>query len=97
VTRPLAGKRDAYRGHRGIREYFGGARGPMIIENLELREHGDWVIATGRLGIGATLGRPIDLPAAWAMRIAEGKLVEGHSFHRLAEASAVVEDRTKPQ
>lgn len=36
------------------------------------------------------LGRPIDLPAAWAMRIAEGKLVEGHSFHRLAEASAVV-------
>ena len=62
-----------------------------------MREHGDWVIATGRLGIGAMLGRPIDLPAAWAMRIAEGKLVEGYSFHRLAEASAVVEDRTKPQ
>jgi ketosteroid isomerase-like protein len=57
---------------------------------MEFREVGGCVVVAGRLRVVASVGAPLDLPAAFVFKIADGRItrMEGHMTLAQAVASA---------
>jgi ketosteroid isomerase-like protein len=93
VTAELAGEPVPYRGHDGIRMYFGHVK--KVWERLEvfLREYhesGDQVLVVGRVRAQRRDGQIVDTPAHWVWQIEDGLITRGAVYTDRDEALAAV-------
>ena len=90
----LSAEPDTYRGHEGVRRYFGGFEGmidDVRYEALELTEHGRFVIAHIRLsGRGVSSGLDVDLEAFVVHELEDGRIVRIRPYAELEEAQAAI-------
>lgn len=82
ATGRLAGRTEPYRGHDGLRGYL--ADVARVWEELRSEPHefievDDHVVCTGRVYAWG-VGRAIDAPAGWVLRLRDGLLVEGRVY-----------------
>src|SRR5213592_794210 len=98
VTARVAGRREPYRGHEGVRAYMADVARywqELLTEPEELCEEGDLVVATGHVYAWG-VGRVIDSPAGWVFRVRNGRLAYGavYDTRRAAlEAAGFAEPR----
>jgi ketosteroid isomerase-like protein len=91
----LSAEPDVYRGHDGVRRYFGGFDGmieDVRYEPLELIDEGDGVVlAHIRLGgRGVSSGLDVDLEAVVVHELASGKVVRMRPYQDLESARAAI-------
>jgi ketosteroid isomerase-like protein len=79
-----------YRGHVGLREYFEDlftSFSEVRVDDLELRDRGDLVLALYQLSVrGHDSDAPAERPGAVAYEVRAGKIVHGTSYLSHAEA-----------
>jgi ketosteroid isomerase-like protein len=84
VTQSIVGRDDAYRGHEGIREYFGDVAEAW--EELEVFLHEYHDAGDGRVLVGGRVrardreGELVEEPVQWAWMIREGKIISCRVF-----------------
>jgi ketosteroid isomerase-like protein len=90
----LSAEPDTYRGHEGVRRYFGGFDGmieDVRYEALELTGHGRFVIAHIRLsGRGVSSGLDVDLEAFVVHELADGRIVRIRPYADLEGAQGAI-------
>ena len=90
ATARVAGRREPYRGHEGLRTYLADVArvwAELRSEPDEFLEVDDIVVCTGRVYAWG-VGRVIDAPAGWVWRLCNGKLVQGRVYETRREALA---------
>ncbi|HKP20304.1 MAG TPA: nuclear transport factor 2 family protein [Thermoleophilaceae bacterium] len=90
----LSAEPDTYRGHEGVRRYFGGFEGmidDVRYEALELTGHGRFVIAHIRLsGRGMSSGLDVDLEAFVVHELEDGRIVRIRPYADMESAQRAV-------
>ena len=90
----LSAEPDTYRGHDGVRRYFGGFEGmidDVRYEALELTGHGRFVIAHIRLsGRGMSSGLDVDLEAFVVHELEDGRIVRIRPYADMESAQRAV-------
>jgi ketosteroid isomerase-like protein len=89
-TAAAVGRKNLYRGHEGIRQYFEDVA--SVWESLQIvpqdfRFTKDCVVAIGR-AIGERSGEKMDMEVAWALKLQNGKVLWGRAYEKLEEALA---------
>ncbi len=96
-TSALARGGQPYRGHEGIRAYFGDVSRVWTELRVIPQKHltvGDHVLVTGRIYAHGADGLLIDSPAHWVWRVEEDKLVWGCGYTDEDEALEALESST---
>lgn len=94
VTAEFAGRREPYRGHAGLRQYFADVAqiwDELLVTATEVRTRGDAILVIGHV---YARGRKVgirDIPAAWVWRLQGELLVEGAVYSGPDEALAALE------
>jgi uncharacterized protein len=86
----MTGKGTVYRGHEGIREFFGDVVEALSVfdaEYPEIRELGDRIVALGRLRTrGTASGAELESPIGSVVDLKNGKAIRVRTFLDHAEA-----------
>jgi ketosteroid isomerase-like protein len=92
-TAELAGQSAPYRGLEGIRKYFedvGRVWEELDVIPHEYRDHGDHVVALGRVYARGVDGLVVDAPAGWVWEMRAGKIVSGRVYTSREQALEAV-------
>jgi ketosteroid isomerase-like protein len=94
VTGEQAGRKEPYRGHDGMRQYFRDVAAvweELRLTPREFRVVGDLVLVTGKVS-ARSRSRTITGSTGWVFRVRDGKVDYGHAYASAADAIAAVED-----
>jgi ketosteroid isomerase-like protein len=90
----LSAEPDTYRGHEGVRRYFGGFDNmidDVRYEALEISDHGRFVIAHIRLsGRGVSSGLDVDMEAFVVHELEDGRIVRIRPYADMEDARRAV-------
>jgi ketosteroid isomerase-like protein len=79
-----------YRGHEGIRQFIQDvdeALPQMQVEQLEIRDLGERIVASGRLHArGRTSGAEIESPVGWLVDFKDGRVIRMRDYLNFTEA-----------
>jgi ketosteroid isomerase-like protein len=91
----LSAEPDVYRGHEGVRRYFGGFDGmidDVRYEAIEIEPVGELVLAHTRLsGRGATSGLAVEIEVFVLHELADGRIVRIRPYPDMESARAAAE------
>ena len=94
VTGEQAGRKEPYRGHDGMRQYFCDVAAvweELRLTPREFRGVGDLVLVTGKVS-ARSRSRTITGSTGWVFRVRDGKVDYAHAYASAADAIAAVED-----
>jgi ketosteroid isomerase-like protein len=94
VTGEQAGRKEPYRGHDGMRQYFRDVAAvweELRLTPREFRVVGDLVLVTGKVS-ARSRSRTITGSTGWVFRVRDGKVDYAHAYASAADAIAAVED-----
>ena len=94
VTGEQVGRKEPYRGHDGMRQYFRDVA--TVWEELrltprEFRVVGDLVLVIGKVS-ARSRSRTITGSTGWVFRVRDGKVDYAHAYASAADAIAAVDD-----
>jgi ketosteroid isomerase-like protein len=94
VTGEQAGRKEPYRGHDGMRQYFRDVAAvweELRLTPREFRGVGDLVLVTGKVS-ARSRSRTITGSTGWVFRVRDGKVDYAHAYASAADAISAVED-----
>ena len=99
VTAEFAGRREPYRGHDGLRQYFADVAeiwDELLVTAKEVRTREDAILVVGHVYARSRQLGIRDTPAAWVWRLEGELLVEGAVYSGADEALAALERSGPP-
>src|SRR5918999_107965 len=96
VTGEQAGRKEPYRGHDGLRQYFRDVAAvweELRLTPREFREQGGLVLVTGKVSARSS-SRTVTGSTGWLWRVRDGQVVHGRVFASAADATAALEEET---